>query len=61
MSNITMLALDQSNDQSYKGADRQSDEGGNNVLSSVNSSSLGLNSKLKKRVSKQKSGNSEAP
>lgn len=31
MSNITMLALDQSNEQSYKGADRQSDEGGNNV------------------------------
>jgi hypothetical protein len=61
MSNTMMIALNQSNDHSHKGADRQSDEGGNNVSSSINSSSLGLNGKLKKRVSKQKSGNSEAP
>ena len=61
MSNTMMIALNQSNDHSHKGADRQSDEGGNNVSSSINSSSLGLNGKLKKRVSKQKNGNSEAP
>jgi len=47
-----MIALDQSNDLSFKGDDRQSDEGGNNVTTSINGSSLGLNSKLKKRTNK---------
>jgi len=46
-----MIATDLSNDQSFKGADRQSDEGTNNITS-INSSSLGLNRKLKKRAKK---------